>query len=128
MTKTASEPADKRHAEMQQAVGNGSGIHDVGRNDEQRHRKQQEPVKQTLHHGFARDRQILTSNTKIDHDAGNNGIGNWGADGRCSEQGKQPQYQFKAHHAPPLPDCDRVGGVVSSGDDGVRTRAMARQT
>ena len=63
MTKTAAEPADKRHAEMQQPVGNRAGIHDISGHDEKRYRQKQKPVEQPLHHGFTGDGDVLASNT-----------------------------------------------------------------
>ena len=99
MTKAAAETTDKSHTEMQQPVGDRTGIHDIGGHDEQRHCQKQEPVEQPLHHGFTGNGDVLARNTQIDNHADDDGVGDRRADGGRAEQGKKAEDQLHAHDA-----------------------------
>ena len=105
MAKAAAEPPDQRHTEPQQAVRDGSGIHDVGGHDEQRHGKQDEALVQPVHQHLAGHADAVAADSQIDERGDKDGIGYRDADGRQPEQGAEAKKEFQAHSSTRFSGC-----------------------
>jgi hypothetical protein len=91
------EPAHHRLAEIQQPVADCACVHDVGSNNEQRHRQQHKAVIDRLDQLFRRQRQILTRSGQIGHSRNNHRKGNRHSQGGRNAQYHQTKQKFKAH-------------------------------
>ena len=67
MTKAATEPANGGDTKIQQALGNGSGIHDIGGHYEQRHRQQDKTFIEPLQDLFTGQTNVLPGSRQIDN-------------------------------------------------------------
>ena len=83
VAETATKSADQRDTELQQPVADGAGVHDVGGNDEERHRQQDKALVES------RPYRILPATTnglstrgKIDKGGEQNRVGNGRTDPR----------------------------------------------
>ena len=67
MTQTASEAAHQHETELQETVGQGSDVHQVGGEDEERDSKQDIAVEQAIQNLLGRSPEIETRKQEIKH-------------------------------------------------------------
>ena len=97
VTEPAAEAAHGGHAELQQPLGDGAGIHDVGGDDEQRHGEQDEALVEPVHQHLAGNADALAVHAQIDKGRNQDGIGDRQPDAGEKEQGEQAQGEFECH-------------------------------
>ena len=93
----AAEAADDRHAELEQALADRAGVHDVGGGDEQRHREQHEAVVEALDVLLGGERQVLAVDREVGDRRHDHGQRDRRADARHDEQRQQAKSEGGAH-------------------------------
>ena len=97
MAQPALEAAHHANAETQQPLADGAGIHDVGRDDEQRHCQQHEAVVQAIADLLGRDAQILALDGQVDDGPDDDGVRDRRANGGQAEQHDQAHGEGERH-------------------------------
>ena len=93
----AAEAADHGDTEVQQSVRDRDGVHDIGRDDKQRHAEQHEALENALDDLLARQREVHARNAEVDQRSQQDRVADRGADPGKPEQGDEKQEQLKTH-------------------------------
>ena len=96
MPEATPQPTDKGHAELQQPVADGAGVHNVGGNDEERYGQKDETLIEAVHEDFADDSNILSAHAQIDKRRQENGIGNRHTDACQDKKRQQTECKFRS--------------------------------
>ena len=91
------ESSHNRLAEVQKPVGDGAFIHDVGGDDEERHRQDDEAVVDALDHLLRGQSEILPRDGEIDDRGDDHRMRDRRTDGRKTEQHDQAKRECNAH-------------------------------
>ena len=95
--KSAAKAPDERLAEFEKAIGDTAGIHDVGSENEERHRKQHERIVEPVENLLAEEAHVATGNEQVADGGDEHGECHWHADERETEKRHQCQDEYGTH-------------------------------
>ena len=133
VAEAAAEPADQHVAEAQQLVGHLADVHQLGREQEQRHREQDVAVVEAVQDLLGRGAEIEAGEQQIEDRAGDHRIADRQSEQAEPQDGEDAKSERAGHSADPLPIW-MSGGVAAQGapgqggiaDDDARPRTRRR--